>query len=240
MLNNLYVNISAQIALRNRMETLAHNVANMNTPGFRSDSIRFEEQVSKLGDRNVSFSSSGENFISRASGPVTKTDNPLDISIQGESWFAIQTPAGQAYTRDGRMKMTPEGALQTLNGYPVLDAGGSGITVDPSAGKIDISRDGMINQNGRQIGAFGLYTIDPLDTLSRYDNSAVIPKGPATPTLDFTTNSILQGYVEGSNVNPVLEMSKLIQITRTYEDVSAAIDKSESSQQDAIRTLGGS
>ncbi len=96
----------------------------------------------------------------------------------------------------------------------------------------------MITQNNRQLGAIGLFTIDPKATLERYDNSGVIPDTPATPALDFSRVGVVQGFVEGSNVNPVWEMTQLIQVQRNFEAVANSIDQSEDSLRQAIKELG--
>ncbi|MEP4338971.1 MAG: flagellar hook-basal body complex protein, partial [Roseobacter sp.] len=103
MQSALYVALSAQVALSNRLETVSRNISNMNTSGYRADEIKFSELVSKAGQDKVAYASTGEMFISRQFGGLTKTDNPLDVVIEGEAWFAIRTPEGVAYTRDGRM-----------------------------------------------------------------------------------------------------------------------------------------
>ncbi len=238
MRSNLYVSLSAQVALQKRMDTVANNVANMNTGGFRADGVTFAAALSKASEAQTAFVTTGNTFISRAQGPVTRTDNPLDVAVQGEGWLAIQTPGGTAYTRDGRMQMTAAGELQTLNGHPVLDAGGAAMLLQSDAGPPSIAADGMITQGGRQVGALGLYSIPDGAKLSRYGNSAVVPDVAPTPILDFSTNSIEQGFSEGSNINPVLEMTRLIELQRTFESVSSSNQASESSLQDAIKTLG--
>ena len=126
-----------------------------------------------------------------------------------------------------------------LNGDPILDAGGAPIIVDGGAGPLAVSADGMINQNGRQVGAIGLFSIDPGATLTRTENSGVISSKPATPVLDFIRDGIVQGAVENSNVDPVSEMTRLIDVTRTFDSVAAETTQSESSLQDAIKALGG-
>jgi len=138
------------------------------------------------------------------------------------------------------MRMQAGGALQSVDGYPVLDAGNSPIILNPDAGPVSIAQDGMITQNGLQIGAIGLFTLDKSAKLKRFDNSSVMASKPATPVLDFSINGIAQGYVEGANVNPLMEMEKLILLSRTFENVTSAIEGSESSLKDAIKILGGS
>jgi flagellar basal-body rod protein FlgF len=112
----------------------------MNTAGYRADGVSFEALMAKNGASTVAFADKGTDFISRRMGGVSKTENPLDVAVQGDAWLAIKTPGGIAYTRDGRMTVNESGELTTLNGYSVLDAGGAGILVDPSAGPPDIRR----------------------------------------------------------------------------------------------------
>jgi flagellar basal-body rod protein FlgF len=239
MQSGLYVTLSAQVALERRMATVALNVANQGTPGYRAEEVEFKTLVSRAGDRPVAFVSHGESFISRRMGVPLKTDNPLDVMVQGTGWLAVQTPAGAVYTRDGRMRMEANGALVSIDGYPVLDAGNAPILLDPDAGPPIIAQDGMITQSNRQIGAVGIFNVDEGAKLKRYDNSGVIADIPATPVLDFSRNGIAQGYVEGANINPVLEIAKMISVSRAFESISSALQGSETSLKDAIKTLGG-
>jgi flagellar basal-body rod protein FlgF len=240
MQNGLYVALSAQISLEKRLDTIANNVANMNTVGFRADGVSFATELTKAGDNNLAYVSSGATFISRQTGSSVKTDNPFDVAVQGEGWLGIKTNNGLAYTRDGRMRISETGALQTLTGNAVLDAGGAPIILDPTAGAPTISGDGMIAQNGRQVGAIGLFEIDDDAKLTRTENSGVIPDKPATPILDFTRNGLQQGYTEESNVNPIEEMTKLIAVSRAFDGVNSQVTQTESSMQDAIKALGAS
>jgi flagellar basal-body rod protein FlgF len=239
MQSGLYVTLSAQVAIDRRLTTIATNIANQSTPGYRAEEVDFKALFSRSGDTPVAFVSHGETHISRQPGVPIKTDNPLDVAVQGDCWLALQTPAGTVYTRDGRMRMQTGGALRSFAGYPVLDAGNSPITLDPNAGPVTIAQDGMITQSGRQIGAIGLFNLDNSATLKRFDNSSVMSSKPATPVLDFTKNGTAQGYVEGANVNPLMEMEKLILLSRTFENVASAIEGSETSLEDAIKILGG-
>lgn len=239
MENGLYVALSAQVSLQRRLEAIANNVANMNTPGYRADGTAFEAAVARAGDARLSFVSPGSTFVSRQVGALSKTGNPLDVAVQGDGWFAIGTESGVAYTRDGRMTMAATGELQTISGNPVMDAGGAPILLDPNAGPPTVAGDGMINQGGRQVGAIGLFSIPDGAILTRASNASVQPDLPATPILDFTRDGIVQGAVEGSNVNPIEEMTKLISTTRNFDAVTSEVSKSESALDDAIKTLAG-
>jgi flagellar basal-body rod protein FlgF len=234
----MYVALSGQIALERRMETIARNVANISTAGYRADEVKFETVLSQAGKDKVAFATAGETFISRQAGGLTHTNNMLDFAIDGDAWFAIQGENGPAYTRDGRMSIDVLGGLRTIAGLPVLDAGLAPIQLDPAGGQALVSRDGMITQDGEQIAGIGLFRIDNAAKLTRHGNSAVVPNIPAEAVIDFTKTGVVQGYVEGSNVNPMWEMTRLISVSRAFQSASTAISDAERTQQDAIRTLG--
>jgi len=238
MQSSLYVSLSAQMALMRRIEAISNNVANSSTAGFRAEEIKFEQLISSSTAHPTAFVSPGITYLSRRTGEFVKTDNPFDVGVKGDAWLSIQTPAGNIYTRDGRMKMTPNGELQTLNGYPVLDVGGSPVQLNPAGGAPQIAPDGTISQANRQIGALGLFTIPETANLSRFENSGVIPDQPATPALDFNKVGVSQGFIERSNVNPVMEISKLIMVQRAFDSVAGSIRQTETTLNEAIRTLG--
>ncbi len=238
MQNGLYVALSAQVALERRLDTIAANVANMNTVGYRADGISFEAQVAKAGDNKLAYVTSGDGYISRKSGALVETGNPLDVAIQGDGWFAVNANGSTIYTRDGRMRMTENGALQDINGAAILDAGGAPIQLDPAGGAPTISGDGMITQAGKQTGAIGLYMLDDSTRLTRAGHSGFTTSKPGIPILDFTQNSIVQGAVENANVNPIEEMTKLIAVTRNFDSVANEVSQTESSLTDAIKSLG--
>ncbi len=239
MKNGLYVALSAQISLARRLETVAANIANANTPGYRVDGVSFATELAKAGDQNIAFVGEGAGFVSRASGPLIPTGNPLDMAIQGDGWFAVQSNGQTVYTRDGRMQMNETGSLISMTGAPILDASGAPIQLDPSAGPPSITRDGMVSQNGRQVGAVGLYELDDAAKLTRAGTSGFTTDKPAQPILSFNSNSVVQGSIEGANVDPVREMTRLIEITRTFDGVTNSVTQTENSLQDAIKTLGG-
>lgn len=238
MASSTYVAISAQMALERRLNSVANNVANMNTPGFRAEEVKFHSILARTGTEEVAFASPGETFITRSSGQVSHTGNPLDVAIEGDAWFGISTPQGTVYTRDGRFHVGEGGDLLSSAGYPVLDPGEAGIALDPAGGEVTIAGDGTISQGGQQVGAIGLFLIPAASTLGRYENSGVISSEPAQTVEDMTANSVRQGYVEGANVNPMIEMTKLVMLSRAFQSAASAIEQSEATQQQALRTLG--
>jgi len=238
MQSALYVSLSAQVALEKRLETIANNLANMKTTGFRADAVKFETAMSRAATQPVAFASSGENFISRKPGGVTRTQNSLDVAIVGNSWMSFNGPAGRVYTRDGRMQIAGNGELQTAAGYSVLDAGGMPIILDPEGGPPTITRNGTIAQGPNQVGVLGLFDIPASARLERFGNSGVIPDRAASPVIDFLQTGFQQGFVEDSNVDSMSELTQLMTASRAFQSVSSLIDGSESTMQNAIRSLG--
>jgi len=238
MQDSLYVALSSQVALERRLNTIADNVANSTTVGFRATGVKFEDVVSGTGSRAVSFVSSGSTYLSPASGSMLETGNPLDFAIQGDAWFAVATPAGTVMTRDGRFTLANSGALVTVEGHPVLDAGGAPIQLDPNDGPPKAGADGSLTQDGRLVGAIGLFAFDPGIDFQRYGNSGVLNRNRLEPQVDTQDVGVSQGFVEQSNVNPMLEMMHLIQVQRTFENMSALIRETGSSVDEAIKTLG--
>ncbi|MDQ6433744.1 flagellar basal-body rod protein FlgF [Mesorhizobium sp. LHD-90] len=238
MQDGLYVALSAQVALERRLNTIADNVANASTVGFRATGMKFEDVVSGTGQKAVAFASSGDTFMSTEAGALRETGDPFDFAIQGDAWFGIETPAGTVMTRDGRFTMLDTGDLVTLQGHPVLDAGGAPIQLDPQNGPPVAGADGALRQQGQLVGALGLYNFDPGENFVRYANSGIVPMGAPEPVIDRNDIGVAQGFVEESNVNPMLEMTRLIELQRNFENVAAAIRGTDQTFGDAIATLG--
>jgi flagellar basal-body rod protein FlgF len=238
MQDGLYVALSSQIALEKRLNTIADNVANASTVGFRATGVKFEDVVSSLDDQALSFVSSGDTYISDTNGPLRETGNPFDFAIKGNAWFGIETPGGTVMTRDGRFTLTENGELVTIGGYPVLDAGGAPMQLDPRNGPPRAGADGSLRQGDNLVGALGLFNFDPGPNFVRFGNSGIVPAGEPEPVVDRLDAGVAQGFLEESNVNPVLEITRLIMVQRAFENGAAMIRDTESSYDEAIKSLG--
>jgi len=150
----------------------------------------------------------------------------------------METPAGTVMTRDGRFTLTENGDLVTLEGHPVLDAGGAPIQLDPQNGPPTAGADGSLRQGDRLVGALGLFSFDPGANFVRYGNSGVVPDGEPEPLVDRLEAGVVQGFLEESNVNPMLEITRLVMVQRAFENGAALLRDTESSYDDAIKTLG--
>lgn len=240
MQHALSVGLSLQKSLIGKLTSISNNIANSSTSGFRSESLRFEELMAGIGSRTTSFPAASKVSFARQPGPVTKTENALDVALIGDGWLSIETPGGRRFSRDGRLMVRSDGVVTNILNAPILDPGGARVTLDPGGPPVQIARDGMISQNGAQVGSIGLFRI-PLDaTMKRGEGSSFSSDQAAIPIVEFSQDGLVQGAIEGSNVNPIVEMSSLIQTQRLFEAVTTAIEATESSLQEAIRTLGPS
>ncbi len=241
MQSGIYVSLSSQMALERRLTTIADNMANVNTTGFRGTEVKFNQVLSntdnKLGTK-VAFVTQGNDYLSTESGELQNTGSPFDFAVKGDAWFAINTPAGTVLTHDGRFSMTSTGALVSSRGFPVLDPNGGQIQLNPQGGEPTVTSSGEILQNNKQMGTIGLYTADLDKGFVRYSNSGIIASQAPQAIVDSSKVGIAQGYLENSNVNGMREMTQLIEVSRAFDNISTLTGSSESSLDEAIKTLG--
>ncbi len=238
MQGSLYVSLSAQIALERRLTTLADNVANANTTGFRATEVKFNEVLANTGATDVSFVDQGQDYLSTANGGLKTTGGQLDFAIRGDAWFMIESPTGKMLTRDGRFTLTSTGQLINIDGYPVLDPGEAPIQLDPDGEPPKAGRDGGLSQDGFRRGAIGLFSADFRDGFTRKASLGIVPTIQPEPVVDADSAGLVQGYIENSNVNAMAEMSRLIIISRAFENASSMTKATEDTFKEAIRTLG--
>jgi flagellar basal-body rod protein FlgF len=238
MQTGLYVSLAGAIAMARRLDTVAANVANAATAGYRAEEVTFESIMTENVRGSVLFPTPGDTYISQRTGGITHTGNSLDVAIQGQGYIAIANGDGTAYTRDGRLTIAPTGELQTVTGQAVLDVGATPIQIDPAGGPVEIARDGMITQGGRQLGAIGLFAMPAAATLTRVEGAAITPDLDPEPIVDFTANGLRQGYIEQANVEPVAEMTRMIALQRTFNALWVSMEDTEGVMRQAIRQLG--
>ena len=237
MENGIYVSLSAQAARIERLTTIAQNIANAQTAGFRGSEIRFEELVQNISGEDTSFSTDGVEYLDTTQGGLEQTGNPLDFAVRGNAWFGVETPAGQVVTRDGRFTMTNNGQLVSVSGFPVLDPGGAPIQLDPAAGEPAVGDDGFIRQGGQQVGAIGLFAFQPGPDFQRYGDSGIIVDGELEAVVDNPNVGVVQGYVEKSNVDALHEITQLIMVQRSFEQAASLMETSEQSVEQLIRAF---
>ena len=238
MQSGLYIALAGQRVIQTQLQVVANNVANINTTGFRAETVSFDSLVSLAEPDGLNFPVQAGITPSLAQGTLTQTGSPLDMAIAGDGWFAIATPAGTAYTRDGRMVIDTFGELRTVAGHAVLDSAQAPIVVNPNGGAIDISPEGRITQDGRTVGDIGVFEL-PADAFERrYENAAFVSETEAVAVVLGGESQVRQGFIERSNVNATGEMANLITITRIFESLQSTIADAESALQRAIREIG--
>jgi len=246
MQNALLVGLSLQVALSRELDVVANNIANINTTGYKADGSLFEEyldsaaRADQTGAR-VSYVRDRGTWHDLSPGGVEKTGNPLDVAVDGKAFLVVQTPRGERYTRNGAMQINSTGQLVTSDGNAVIGDAGP-ITFQPNDHNISISRDGTISvQEGTSIvdsarGKLRLVAFDNAQQLQKDGNSTFMTAGGAQPQ-NTTTASVVQGVVEKSNVRGVVEMSRMIEITRSYTQVATMLQQQHDLSQQAIDKL---
>jgi flagellar basal-body rod protein FlgF len=242
----LLIGLSRQMVLERQMDVVANNVANVNTNGFKADKSLFQEFLTsgahednfKAGDRRISFVQDRSTYHDFASGPLEQTKNPLDVAIDGGAFLVVQTPAGERYTRDGSLQINAQGQLVTAGGNPVLGTGGP-IVFQPGDKEISIAADGGVsvlegaNKVDSLRGKLRLVSFANAQSLVK-EGSNLFSGGGAVPDAKA---QVRQGYVEKSNVNSVAEMSRMIEVTRTYTQISAMLQQQGDLRRTAIEKL---
>jgi len=247
MQNAILVGLSRQVGLAREMDVVANNIANMNTTGYKADSSLFEEYLNsaaradQTGSR-ISFVRDRGVWHDMSQGPLERTGNPLDVAIDGPGFLVVQTPAGERYTRNGAMQISPTGQLVTAEGYPVIGDGGP-VTLQQGDRQVSISRDGTISvREGTSMvdsarGKLRLVTFTNMQQLQKDGGGTFSPVGGATAQPAPTTSGLVQGAVEKSNVRGVVEMSRMIEITRSYTQIDDLLKQQNDLSQSAIDKL---
>lgn len=240
--NSLYVGLSKQIVLQRQMDIIANNIANTDTAGFKVEALAVAEDPQAPaftlgGPAPVKFVMPNGVIRDFGQGALRKTDSPFDVAIDGQGFFKVQTPNGERYTRDGRFRMDEAGRLVTQGGSPVADDGGGEITLDPAKGQVSISPDGTISQGSERIGKLGVYTFANLSTLEKTGDNLMQNTSNQAPT-PAADARVRQGMLEGSNVNPILEITRMIEVSRAYEQMAKMMDTQGDLSTQAIQQLG--
>ncbi len=241
--NALYINIARQSGLMKEMSVIANNIANVNTNGFRREGGVFSEFVARAADtgvgsnfeNSVSMGRLGAHYSDFSQGGLDRTGGALDFAIDGKGFFRVQTQAGDRLTRAGRFMTDKNGLLVTSEGYAVLDDSGSQIQIPPSTGSISVSNDGSISADGKPLGKIGVVTASPDALIRAGDNLWALQDGK---TYGQKVNSqIAQGYLEGSNVNSLIEMARMIEVQRAYEAGQKLLDIEDGRIGKTIQTI---
>lgn len=240
--NTIYVGLSRQVALQRQMDVIANNVANMNTTAFKSEGVKFSEYLlDSTGDSDptsepLSLVYDVGVIRNLGEGALSPTGNPLDLAIRGEGFFTLQGPDGTPrYTRNGHFELNGEGALVNSAGFRVMDEENLPITLDTTDTELTITEEGTISSSNGVVAK--------LKIVNFTDRQAMQKAGDSTYTTDEVPIAapearVQQGMLEDSNVIPVLELTNLIQLQRSYESSGKLMSDIDDLEKRAIRLLG--
>lgn len=228
MIRGLYAAASGMITGVLRQELIAHDIANANTPGykqatlspFRATLLNLRRlSTTQVGVGTPEVGSLGTGIypapvdIDFTQGPLRETRRALDVAMEGEGFFQVQTPEGPRFTRDGRFHRDVDGNLVTTRGYPVLDADGQPIQLPE--GEVTIRRDGVISVDGEEVGGLGVFQ-PPLESLERSGDILFASTAEEAPPLVADVR-VQQGFLENSNMDAAATMVEMMLVARSYE-----------------------
>ena len=248
MADGIYSALSGGVVQLRRLEVLANNLANVNTAGFKRDRLVIEERpgagatasgFDTVLDRSVVAGGSAADeygvYPDLSQGPTIRTGNPLDVAIVGEGFLAVETDSGEMLTRDGRLALASDGTLVTSGGYAVSGEWGS-ITLPGEPGAIEITAEGEVLVDGEVTGR--LRIVRPADPSKLTKVGGGLWDPGASGLVDAEDAEVVQGFVEGSNVEPVTMLVELIQAQRSFEAGQQMIRAHKDMDDQSIRKLG--
>jgi len=242
MENAQLVALSRQSILRNHLDVIANNMANINTSGFKSQNLHFAEYIMPNADatafepedRAISYVDMFTTRTNFEHGSIKLTGNQFDLALNSDGFFAVQLEDGtEAYTRAGSFRLDATGQLITPDGHPVMTEGGP-ITFSVEDGLVEIAQDGTIATQQGIRGKIKVVDFEDVRTLEKIGNTMFKGDNP----LPATGMRMVQGAVEGSNVYGITEVTRLIEVTRAYDATSKIVKDLDELRQQAISSLG--
>lgn len=241
MENTQLVALSRQIALRREMAVISNNIANMNTQGFKRGATMFEQYLDPTADaktfegydRDLSYTWDRATLRDMSQGDMQVTGNELDFAIDGDSYFVVETPRGERYTRDGAFVRSPDGFLATGQGYKVLSEAGP-IPI-PENGQFTIEFDGTVSIDEDEESRVRLVKFDAMHNLDHEEGNLLNTDMAGVEDLQ---GRIRQGQIERSNVIGIIEMTRLIDVQRSYQSLANLQQKQDEMRSKAIQDLG--
>ncbi|MCC5972232.1 MAG: flagellar hook-basal body complex protein [Pararhodobacter sp.] len=237
MVNPVYTTLTRQSGLLREMQVVAHNVANLSTAGYRREGVIFTEYVRNLGNTEelLSMAAANARQTVQTQGTLNQTGGTLDLAIEGDGFFVVETQQGDRLTRNGHFATNAEGEMVTSDGYRLLDDAGAPLFIPAEAHSITIGRDGTVSTEDQPLGQIGLMRPEDPSQLRRARGTLLEPTGGLLPADDAILH---QGFLEESNVNPISEMARMIEIQRAYEMGQKFLEREDERVRAVIQTLG--
>ncbi len=243
MENALLIGLSRQTSLRRELDVVSNNIANINTTGFKAGTAVFEEYMMpgakhddfRHSDRKMSFVHDRSTWHDLSQGPVRQTGNPLDVALDGKAFMVVQTPRGERYTRNGSFQINAQGQLVTTDGYPVMGEAGP-LQFQNTDKDVTISRDGTISVLDGVRGKLRLVAFSNAQLLQKDGGSTFKTTDDMQPT-PAELPHVMQGSLEQSNVKAVVEMTRMIEVSRQYTQIAGLLQQHGDTRRSAIERL---
>ncbi|MCF8481852.1 MAG: flagellar basal-body rod protein FlgF [Rhodospirillum sp.] len=243
MENTSYIALSRQMGLWRELDMVANNLANMNTTGYQGEQPMFSQFLVRTRDseqrlpEKLAFTQDKGSYRDTSPGALEQTGNPLDLAIEGDAYFEVRDEVGPMYTRAGRFTMNPDGQVVTAEGLPLMTEANTPLILAPNETQISIASDGTVSTENGQVGKIRLVTFDEPYKMERVAGG-LLDAGDmeAKPATDA---QLQQGMIEKSNVNPIVEMTHMIQVQRAYEAANNLIEMEHDRQGNAYGVLSG-
>jgi flagellar basal-body rod protein FlgF len=239
-----YIALAQQAALWRQTEVIANNLANISTPGFKADRIIFAEYLQSTGGSESSSADAPLSFVREVGavrdlrdGMMTPTGNAFDLAIQGTGYFAVETPGGPRYTRQGTFHLDGQGRVVTSDGYAVLDAQSQPITMRNGESRFEVSPEGQITTESGTLARIQLVQFDDEQSMRKVGANLYETDAPSQP-VDPKKTAVRQGAIEASNVQSIVEVTSLIEISRRYQMAQNILNAENELQVKAIQQLG--
>jgi len=238
MENAGYIALSRQMVLRREMDVIANNMANLNTPAYKGQSMLFVEYLETADNgEKMSFVQDISLVRNLTEGQMTSTENPLDLAIAGDGYFEVETPVGTRYTRNGVFQLNAAGELVTSSGQNVLGEGGNPITLPPNSRDVTVTGDGTISTDQGPAGRLSIVRFEDEQAMVKLADGLYDADGQdALPVEDA---EVMQGMVEGSNVQGIIELTRMIETVRSYTNTGKLVNDEHERLRRAIQSLGG-
>lgn len=236
MENTIYIGLSRLNALQTHMDLIANNIANANTPGYKANKVLFTEYLDKpkgMKDQMSMVLDYGDYRV-KDNGPIKTTDNPLDVALEGPGYLGVQGADGKIYyTRAGNMALGTDGALVTQQGMPIVDTGGAPITLPPNS-QISIDQQGNVSTKQGIVGQLMVQEFPNIQKLTPFGNNLY---KTSEAGVQSEKTRVLQGAIEGSNTQPVLEMTDMMDVSRSYQSVARMLQNEHDRIRSTIKSL---
>lgn len=232
-----YVALTRQSGLLKEIQTVANNIANVSTTGFRREGVVFAEMVEALPAEggSVAMTAARARYTDDLQGALVQTGGTLDMAIEGEGFFTVLTPQGERLTRAGAFSRNADGEVVDASGHQLLDEGGGAIAIPFEARAVSIAADGTLSVDGAPAARVGIVAVEDQTRLFREGGVLFRAEGGTIPLED---GRVVQGFLEQSNVNPVAEMARMIMVQRAYEYGQKLMDQEDARIRLVVRTLG--